>query len=92
MGARTAFVALMHHIIAIHRFLLFFDGFGWFGMVLDGFGMVWDGLGPTTTPSTSTSTLIPRQGPLEGTSVSSILVVTCSTTINLHVAVPKTGV
>ena len=34
------------------------DGFGWFWMVFRWFRMDWDGLGPTTTPTTATSTLI----------------------------------
>ena len=65
--ARTAFLALIHHIIVIHYFLLIFNVFRWFWMVFGWFGMDWDGLGPTTTPTTSTSALIPRQGPREGT-------------------------
>ena len=41
MGARTASVALIHHIIVIHSFVLFFDGFGWFWRVFGRIGMVW---------------------------------------------------
>ena len=41
VGAKTASLALLHHIILIHCFSMFFDVFCWLWMVLDGFGWVW---------------------------------------------------